>query len=773
MVQNKHVAPNNNFPGGPGFENPSGVPGNNGNFPGGPNPDGSLPGGPSPDGNNLPGGSGDDGFNTDDMKKPKLPGKDKEKDNKGMLGKLGAGAALLGIGAYVLGKGGDKKEADEDDSKVVVIAKRTGSGGRTIITEREEGNLRHVVTGIAPGTKTIRVTTERTDTGEEILAPADAPEGEECEIVEEKDAHGKIIRYIIRRHIITSTDSTTRIISERTSSGALRYVIVGGFSGNAIRVITKRKSTGELEMTPTSEETGELRRVTTETTETNTPRYVVGNIITGQTTTITRVLMGPRIISERTSTGEIRYVIVDQYNGNAIRTKFELDEKTGEYMHIPVKEPEGELRYVNEERTETGEVRKVIGNIITDKVTTTTRIVPGGVVQEGGSSSSRIRIVGETEGDETRYYQVTEGPDGQEVRTLVERTEDDGFRIPGGPMIIPAGAAAALIANQMTTTTRTTGNAAMTPAEQAANKTQITLQLKIMRYERADASAAVPSAPVGTVVFNKFKIIAPGEVDIDDTAHSHAEETKAPNARRTVKWMKIEAHWKREAGMLQHLKSDRYIAELFPLYSLPAFADYRYVSIMGSFSRTLDSYMKTERLTSIQIRQLTASLSDALRWCHDKHVVHLNIRPASFYLDGVLGQDATDSNGQLVWKLWNFGHARFVGEAVDTSVTTVTYAAPEILNGRKKNDTNVLAAVSMDRWSLGLILYELHAHKAYFSSGAFAEFQLTQDEGANFEPALETVKEQDASQAIRGLLEVDPEKRYTHENLRDVYFGKI
>ncbi|KAF9352633.1 hypothetical protein BGX34_012060 [Mortierella sp. NVP85] len=335
-----------------------------------------------------------------------------------------------------------------------------------------------------------------------------------------------------------------------------------------------------------------------------------------------------------------------------------------------------------------------------------------------------------------------------------------------------AGAAAGPIAKQVTTTSSTTGNAPTIPAEQAANTTQITIKLSIMRYERADASAAVPSALAGTVVLSKFRIIAPGEVDIDDTAHSHAEEIKAPNARRTVKWMRIEAHWKREAGMLQHLRSDRYTADQPSVYSLPTFFDYRYVSVMGSFSRTLDSYMKTERLTSIQTRQLTASLSDALRWCHEHHVVHLDIRPVSFFLDGVLGQDAIDGNGQLVWKLWNFGHSRFVGENVDTAVTTVNYAAPEILNGRKNNDPNVLAAISMDRWSLGLIIYELYARKPYFSSGAFAESQLTQDGGAKFEPNLDAVREQDAAQAIRGLLEVDPERRYTHDDLLDVYFGR-
>ncbi|KAF9198281.1 hypothetical protein BGZ59_004761, partial [Podila verticillata] len=61
----------------------------------------------------------------------------------------------------------------------------------------------------------------------------------------------------------------------------------------------------------------------------------------------------------------------------------------------------------------------------------------------------------------------------------------------------------------------------------------------------------------------------------------------------------------------------------------------------------------------------------------------------------------------------------------------------------------------------------------YFVNAADAELQLTTDEGARFQVALDGVKEQDAKVAIRGLLEVDVEKRYTHETLREVYFGKI
>ncbi|KAG0224966.1 hypothetical protein BGW41_004866, partial [Actinomortierella wolfii] len=519
----------------------------------------------------------------------------------------------------------------------------------------------------------------------------------------------------------------------------------------------RRSPTGEVELVPTSDtQTGKLHEVITERTETGEIRYIVGRVITGKT--ITKTIMGPRIVAEKTTTGEIRYVIIDQYNGNAIRTKFELNPETGEYTHIPVKEPEGELRYVNEERTETGEIRKVIGAVVTGNVKVTTRTETGGVIPSG--SSTETRILAETdENGVTRYFQITRDTDGKETRIPVERTESGNFRTLGG--VIVAGGIASKVISQPQP---------QPPQQEQINKTQITLKLSIMRYERADAKEAIPTASIGTVLFSKFKKIADGDVNIPDTAYTHVEEIKT-SERRTVKWMRTEAHWKREAGMLQHLKSDRYVSDLYTLYSLPAFAEYRYVSIIGSFSRTLESYISTEQLSPLQTRSLTMALSDALRWCHEHHVVHLNISPASFYLAGVPGQDLVHENGQGVWKLWNFGHARFVGEAVDTSVIDATYAAPEILNGKKDPNVNVLAAVSMDRWSLGLVLYELFARKKLFTSASFAEYQL--ENNATFEPDLSRVEDKDAKIAIRGLIEVDAEKRFTHETLREVYFGKI
>ncbi|KAF9369009.1 hypothetical protein CPC16_004874, partial [Podila verticillata] len=339
----------------------------------------------------------------------------------------------------------------------------------------------------------------------------------------------------------------------------------------------------------------------------------------------------------------------------------------------------------------------------------------------------------------------------------------------GAAIIVSTGTTLIRNNHHHTTTTCAFGGGTLTPAEQASNKNQITIKLSIMRYECSDASAAIPSAAVGTVMFSKFKMLAASDVNTEDTAYLHVEETKAPMPCCTLKWMKTEFQWKRKAGMLQHLKSDRYITDLYTLYSLPAFAEYRYVSVLGSFSCTLESYMLTQKLDSLLIHQLTLVLSDALHWCHDHHVVHLNVHPSSFYLSSIPSANGTNTSNQLIWKLWNFDHARFVGESVDTAAMTMTYAAPKIWNGHKsKTDSDVQSAVSMDHWSLGLILYKLHVGKPYFVNAVNAELQLTTDEVAHFQVHLDSIKEQDAKVTIRGLLEVDIEKHYTHETLHEV-----
>ncbi|KAF9352058.1 hypothetical protein BGX26_010037 [Mortierella sp. AD094] len=127
------------------------------------------------------------------------------------------------------------------------------------------------------------------------------------------------------------------------------------------------------------------------------------------------------------------------------------------------------------------------------------------------------------------------------------------------------------------------------------------------------------------------------------------------------------------------------------------------------------------------------------------HVVHMNICSVSFYLEGVPGKDETCADGDVILKLWNFDQARFVGKNVDTTTATAGHTAPEIMSG------DILAAeIPMNQWSLGLIIYELRTYKPYITNPAKKVYTRT---------------------VIKGLLETEAEKRFTHKTLLEVYFG--
>lgn len=457
------------------------------------------------------------------------------------------------------------------------------------------------------------------------------------------------------------------------------------------------------------------------------------------------------------------------------------------------------------------------------------------------------------------------------------------------------------------------------------HKTQITLKLSIIRYERSDASQATPNAKPGTLMFSQVEMLdAAPDVNIPGSAFSHvrdssrvtgqeeglpspvvpgpsgaARSTESDVRERSLRWMTNEFKWKREAGMLQHLRSDLHIIELFTLYSLPSFAEYRYVSVMGPFTRTLDTYIKERRgirttppsqpltpeqvslaakgpLTVVEIKSLTDSIASALKWCHEHHVVHLSLSPASIFLqeyysepDGQGGyrtsvysnysnrnSTITDGDAPTIvqqWKLWDFSNARFVGEAVDLTMDTTGYTSPEILTASRRNrqkttvktitsegenpnqDTTVttttspdgvvtktttiksssvegsatvirsqdqqeklMATQTMDMWSLGQIVYEMHTTQPMFTSADDALVKLTsaldkQDESEDDEDddkddldkakahdkirqqlqdqiqKIQSIPDMGAREVITGLLEMRQERRLDHEEIRNLY----
>ncbi|KAG0268404.1 hypothetical protein BGZ95_002470, partial [Linnemannia exigua] len=549
---------------------------------------------------------------------------------------------------------------------------------------------------------------------------------------------------------------------------------------------------------------------------------------------------------------------------------------------------------------------------------------------DGPSSKTTTTKVTSTNGGKTTTMtthdteEILQGTDGALGGVIpghgrFESTTSTGMNISGSSSVM----------NQSGSTQIVTSNGKSTIQRQqmppTIHKTQITLKLSIIRYERSDASQATPSAKPGTLMFSQVEMLegAP-DVRIPGSAFSHVRDsskitgqeenlpspvvpvpsgavrsTESEPRERSVRWMTNEFKWKREAGMLQHLRSDLHIAELFTLYSLPPFAEYRYVSVMGPFTRTLDTYIKERRgirttppsqpltpeqvsltakgpLTVVEIKSLTNSIASALKWCHDHHVVHLSLSPASVFLqeyysepDGQGGyrqsiysnyssrnSTVTDADAPTIvqhWKLWDFSNARFVGEAVDLTMETTGYTSPEILIAARRHtqkstsvtkstteaenpnqDTTVTESVSpdgvvtktttikassstenttvihnldqeklmatqtMDMWSLGQIVYEMHTTQPMFTGAQDALVKLTSalekqegsaeyedDDGGDLDKAkahdkireqlqdqikkIESIRDMGAREVITGLLEMRQERRLDHEEVRNMY----
>ncbi|KAF9973577.1 hypothetical protein BGZ73_003185 [Actinomortierella ambigua] len=334
------------------------------------------------------------------------------------------------------------------------------------------------------------------------------------------------------------------------------------------------------------------------------------------------------------------------------------------------------------------------------------------------------------------------------------------------------------------------------------------VQLQVIRYEDSDAASTSPHLPVGSSVLGAYSLIQPprsarplkvlqddasgqplgvvrsgtvfmrksrlGQEDIvssqtlapsglmglhgeDSSMLLNEVENQHTFEIQTLKWYMTEVHWKREAALLKHLKSPIFIMELIASYCIPTLqyrpSTFPFVNAMGGCSRLLSNLGPVR--TPQHARSILRSASAAVDWCHQRGVVHLNIQPASFFIEDGIDPTAEDAS----WKLWDFTCARFIGEQIGviggggsadslgkrTSVLPLPaqpsdggpktqidelyeqqqqlicgnplpacYTAPELLETWREGRTEMLAEASMDSWSLGCLYFEILAGRPLF-----------------------------------------------------------
>jgi len=118
------------------------------------------------------------------------------------------------------------------------------------------------------------------------------------------------------------------------------------------------------------------------------------------------------------------------------------------------------------------------------------------------------------------------------------------------------------------------------------------------------------------------------------------------------------------------------------------------------------------RLDAIEAIRIVRKLAEALAYCHDRNVAHLDLKPQNIIL--------VDSEAPLV-KVLDFGLAHFEGgwnpSDFNVRAGTVPYMAPEVLAGGRTHLNNP----RIDLHALGIIFYELLAGRLPFEHSDYSE----------------------------------------------------
>mmetsp|Transcript_13678 Transcript_13678/g.20822 ORF Transcript_13678/g.20822 Transcript_13678/m.20822 type:complete len:309 (-) Transcript_13678:93-1019(-) len=159
---------------------------------------------------------------------------------------------------------------------------------------------------------------------------------------------------------------------------------------------------------------------------------------------------------------------------------------------------------------------------------------------------------------------------------------------------------------------------------------------------------------------------------------------------------------------------------------------YKRLTIKGRFSEKVSA-------------RYIADLSQALDYCHHKHVIHRDIKPENL-LVGAYGEI----------KIADFGWSVHAPTSRrNTLCGTLDYLPPEMVEGREHDE-------QVDVWSLGVLLYEfLVGNPPFEAEGHNATYRRISRVDLQFPKGMP----EDAQDLIAKLLQKDPKKRMPLKNI--------
>ncbi|KAF9147089.1 hypothetical protein BG015_011317 [Linnemannia schmuckeri] len=286
----------------------------------------------------------------------------------------------------------------------------------------------------------------------------------------------------------------------------------------------------------------------------------------------------------------------------------------------------------------------------------------------------------------------------------------------------------------------------------------LTLRVPIVRYDGRDVAQSSPFAPLGAVVLSQYRL---GQTAVNSKMVVIQLGENVDTAESvTLKWVRDEIVWQREAAMLNHIVNPAKIISLHQTMIIPAALEWRHILVLDAHESTLDFMLSTAQhrlLNREDQRAVAKALLSGLVWCHEKDVVHLSICTGSIVMN---------EEGQ--WVLWSFGGSRFLNEAVgprqgsqigQENGAVERNLAPELLNARreKRLDTT-LSTTMMDAWAAGCVLFEILTGQPLFRTEDAAEQAATGRFNA-WKDRLTDIKDENERRVVEGLLVLDPNYR--------------
>lgn len=157
------------------------------------------------------------------------------------------------------------------------------------------------------------------------------------------------------------------------------------------------------------------------------------------------------------------------------------------------------------------------------------------------------------------------------------------------------------------------------------------------------------------------------------------------------------------------------------------------------------------RLEERHARRIVAEIVLALSWLHEHNIVYRDLKPENVVLDG---------NGHV--RLADFGLAKVLKREhrflTQTICGTTAYAAPEMLQSKPYN-------ISLDLWCLGVFIYHVLSGRTPFNFKGRTIDEMEEIQRTR-QVRFPTVLSIEAVSLIRGLLQNDPSRRLTLEEVK-------